>query len=455
VKGEGAGGSVVVSGSVSITGKVCTLSESLLVAKAPLTVVSSDCTVSSNVLIRDHPNALNCYNFECDLVDDCDDVDASGNGTGGISFGLASSGVDISGNLTGKYLLLDPSAVVDGSGNWVEEVKVSLNGLNVNARGFSISNWFRVSSADLALGREVCLVSKADDRDSLTNEVQNHIWSICLDASGNIRVRVKLGEDALTGTVEYLGGVVVGDVWNHLVLTYDGCIIKLFQNGVEEVLTEVTDLSGNVGNDIGVAFADFKGLPVFQGDQLAAIGSQPALSLDGDFRMFKGGLDQLVFWDHAISLPLVVGLYGGGTGTLLVPLVAPASSGNFTLVGGKTNYLTSFKQVVCVSSCFKDALCTLLGDNLVSLKISSTDIFSEISLSSWPGALEVLSTVADDCTTTYTIRLCLDFESLYGCALPVNSDVVKFSLGLGSNLDLALPAFVLTGYCRTTQVGSC
>lgn len=450
VKGDvGVSGAVSVTGCVGINNTVCTLSEKRLIARGPLTAMSTDCTQSSDVAICLHPNVVHGYDFECSLADSCDSVDGSAVGSGGIFYGDASDGVqkkDASGNsVLGKYLSLTPN--LDGSGNAIQEVKISLNGLNVDARGFTIATWFRIASDEVA--RETCLVSKTDDRDSLSNEVQNHIWSLCLTDTRQIRARVKLGNDATTGTVEFLSTSVAAlNCWYHVVLTYDGCEFKLYLNGVEETLIAQTDGSGN---DAGVAFLDFKGQSVFQGSQAAAIGSQATASLDENFRLFKGCLDQLVFFDYAIKLSLVQALYNGGSGTVTIPHVSPASQGSFDVVIGKANFLTNFKQVVCVSTCFKDPLCKILSDNVISLKIGSVVLFNEISLSSWPGDLEVLSTTVEDCVTTYSIRLSLDFEKLYGCAYPIADGVVKLSIGLDSNLEFPLSEFVLSGFSRDPQ----
>ena len=249
----------------------------------PLTKTSLVCeTNDSEISICDHPCVRHCYNFECNLEDSKGNVD-------GIACGNVQIGLNGLANL-GKYLALDGT----------DEKQISLDSVNVNSHGFSISFWLRTDN----FSQDARIFSK-----SINNYIQGHIIS-CQLSDNKLKLRLKLGDDIDDGTVQFqtVNDIITSNVWHHIVYWYNGCDIKIFLDGVEQELEETQN--GNTNNTSRV-FINFKGCPVYQGNELTAIGSQPvnpSQTFPG-WRAYDGCLDQLIVWDFAISNDLINKLY--------------------------------------------------------------------------------------------------------------------------------------------------
>ncbi len=417
--------------------------EKKLVPFVPLSAKSEDCTSSKLVDIKDHPCAEHCYDFECNLVDSCGDVDGVFNGSiNGVNFAGSSGGVT---NL-GKFVCFTTT----------NERKIALNAINVNPTGFAISLWF---NANDVTGVDARFFSKTGAVAGQSHHIQSHVVSAQL-SDQKLKFRLKLGDDPNEGTTQWVTDDLISDsMWYHVVFWYNGCDVKIYLNGDEEPIEE-TDIGA--GTNKARAFASFKGQPVFQGPQPSAAGSQPtnvgefSPENEGGFREFDGCMDQLIIWENALSQKMIDDLYNSGDGQTKVSLDKVASCASFTLAKcGKSCFLTMFKQVLCLKTCFvDDKLCNVLcnGCSLLSLSIGDVFLLKNIKLSEWPGSLDVLEIKTVDDETFYSLRLCLNAKELYCNPIKINDKkTVKLTVTGGGFIETPLKPFSITGFCHSKR----
>lgn len=393
----------------------------------PLSASSKRRSQNSNTkYIKDHPCAKHCYDFECNLDDSCGDVDGVPGNNADIQFGI--NGVQ---NLD-KYLGL----------NGDNEKQVCVDSINVNALGFAISLWFKTDN----FNQDARFFSKA-----INNFIQGHIVSAQL-SNNKLKFRLKLGNDISDGTTQWqtTGNPITSDVWYHVVFWYDGCDVKIYLDGVEQSIEETQN--GNT-NNTSRPFANFKGCPVYQGDEESAIGSQPVnpnQQFPG-YRAYDGCMDQLIIWNFPISEDLINELYNSGDGSKEVTVKKYVSDAKLS---NCKNCLTTFKQIVCIKTCFKSDLCDILAEGcgkirleLVTCKNRSVCVLVDIkSLNEWPGDFELLEIKKTDDVFCYVIRLKLCTDKLYTGGVCSTRRKVRLTIGEGNYIEKPLKPFVITGF---------
>ena len=433
---------VTVTGCVGINNTVCVLSEKRLLPFVPASAKSSDCSTCPLVDIKDHPCAQHCYDFECNLIDSCGNVDGTFSGqAGGVNFAGPGGGVQ---NL-GKFVCFTTT----------NEKKIALDAINVNPTGFSISLWFNAKDVTNVDSR---FFSKTGALVGESHLIQSHVVSAQL-LNKKLKFRLKLGNNPNQGTTQWqtVGNPINADTWFHAVFWYDGCNVRIYLNGVQQVIEETQEVA-SPGPNQAHAFSQVKGKPVFQGPQPSAAGSQP--SNVGQFlgwRVFDGCMDQLIIWKNPISQKVIDSLYNSGDGSRQVAFTKNSSCANFRAPRPRRScFLTLFKQVLCIKTCFEDKLCNVLCDGcgLLSLSVDGVDLVKDISLSEWPGSMDVLEIKGIDDKTFYSLRLCLDTDKLYRCPLKVDGKTVKLTITDGGFVETPLKPFIIAGFCRGNQ-GPC
>lgn len=208
-------------------------------------------------------NMRNCYTFENNFDDSCSSL--NGTVTGGVTFG------------PGK---LGSAAVFDGLTN----SRVNLGTLDVpNSAAFSITCWFKANSFG-----DMRLVSKANG-----SNTGDHIFAAMLTSNTNLAFRLTTGEIG-TGTQLNATVSMQADTWYFGCWRYDGSTYKIFLDCVE------------VGSAAKTGY-----VPASDSIE-TAIGNQP--NNGGGNRPFSGSIDQVVFWNKALTTAELNSLYNGGDG---------------------------------------------------------------------------------------------------------------------------------------------
>nr|QBK89244.1 MAG: concanavalin A-like lectin/glucanase superfamily protein [Mimivirus LCMiAC02] len=391
--------------------------------------------------VKDHPCAQHCYDFECNLKDSCDNVDGVVSGPNVVEFKSAGGVLNL-----GKFVCFPD----------VNEKKIALDAINVNPCGFAISLWFFANDVTDVDAR---FFSKTGALPTESHKIQSHVVSAQL-SDQKLKFRLKLGKDPKKGTTQWLTNNIVSiNTWHHAVFWYDSCDgdVRIYLDGVQQQIQEFQE-QVNPGPNEAHKFSEVKGKPVFQGPQLSAAGSQPSnVGMFGGWRVFDGCMDQLIIWKTPISQKVIDDLYNGGDGKKQVSLEKALSCARFpSPQSGKSCFLTLFKQVLCVKSCF-DTLCDLLCNDctLLSLSVDGVYLVKDIGLSGWPGSLDILEIKTKDDKTFYTLRLCLDTDKFYRCPLNVNNKTVQLTVTAGGSVKTPLKPFVITGFCRDSQKSCC
>ena len=169
---------------------------------------------------------------------------------------------------------------LNGIDQWIDLGNTGPICLSVNA--FSCSVWFkRDKIANSAGSQLVAMVGDAN------NAAQNN-WNVQTQAPGRRLltsvISSTLGLRALVG----LNNIPLG-VWCHAVLTYDGAFIRWYYNGIQENVTTCT----------GAVTASTSG-------KFIGTGSAP---IGGAFRIFGGWIQDVKYWDRALTAAEVYDLY--------------------------------------------------------------------------------------------------------------------------------------------------
>ena len=169
---------------------------------------------------------------------------------------------------------------LNGIDQWVDLGNTGAICASVSA--FSASVWFKRDKIVNSAGYQ--LVAMIGDGN---NSAQNH-WNFQTQGPGRrLLTSVKsstLGLRALVG----LNNIPLG-VWVHAVLTYDGAFLRWYYNGIQE----------NVNTCTGAVTASTSGM--FIGTGSAPIG--------GAFRIFGGWIQDVKYWDRALTAAEVYDLY--------------------------------------------------------------------------------------------------------------------------------------------------
>jgi hypothetical protein len=98
------------------------------------------------------------------------------------------------------------------------------------------------------------------------------------------------------GSEKWIAGTTapVAGNWYHVVMTYDGSSQKIFVNGV---LENIIAVSGNINTNTSEVVLGARGL----------VGSTPS-------RVFNGQIDEVAYWNRALSEDEIVSLYKNGSG---------------------------------------------------------------------------------------------------------------------------------------------
>lgn len=139
---------------------------------------------------------------------------------------------------------------------------------NANLGQFTLSLWARITGGS---GQRV-LVASASGPVS-----KGYILSI----NGSGQPEVKLGQGSANSWGVATGHVILNNVWTHLVFTYDGTWIRLYQNGVL------------LGSSLS-AYATNITQPLY----IAAGGTESSPSA-GDF--FTGDIDEVALWSGVLT----------------------------------------------------------------------------------------------------------------------------------------------------------
>lgn len=392
-------------------------------SKSVHSVSESESLLVTNVPIdKKNPCVNHCYNFRCfdnkKITDDCGDVDGTIHGNVCLK---SEDGPNL-----GNYLFFE-----DG-----DQKMITLDqNININSNGFAVSLWFKTPD----LTQDARFLSKA-----INNFVQGHIASFQI-FEDTLKIRLKLGNDIADGTVEVAtGSILSANTWYHAVYWFDGCNIKIYLDGVEQVL--IPNLAGT-GENKRADFNTLKGVKVFQGDQSVGVGSQPVNPTQTfpGWRSFNGCIDQLIIWNHPISLNAITTLHNGGQGSNSVPKELSVHSAKLD----KCNHLLTFSHILCLKTCF-NLCCALKGCETLTLEAvdpcgekNKTILVDKInSLSAWPGDLDVLERTENGDCVNYTIRLSLDIHKVYS---NINKKCIRLSVHNASDIILPLSPFSITG----------
>lgn len=216
----------------------------------------------SSTISIDINNISYCYDFDGNVLDSI-----SGH------HGTINNGVTFS---TGK--IGSECADFDGASN----TRINLGTLDVpNVNEFSVSVWFNCRSIN-----DDRIISKASSAN-----ISDHIFAMIL-SSNVVGIRMSAGGFG-TGS-QLLGTTNINtNIWYHMIMWYNGTLYKIYLNGVEEASASK---SGSVPTSNII---------------YTAIGNQPS---GGDNYAFDGLIDQLVFWNKALTVQEISDLYNGGIG---------------------------------------------------------------------------------------------------------------------------------------------
>jgi len=219
---------------------------------------------AENLLVAS-TNAVHCYNFENSAEDS--QGNTNGSVVGGVSY--------VDGKIGTK------AAHFDG----VSGTKVNLGAMEVpNQTEFSVSLWFKVD-----LFSDARLVAKA-----YGTSTYEHIFALmCRETR---RVGFRLSTDGIGSGTEIHGSTLLEiDTWYHTIAWYDGTRYKIYLNGVEDAQDAKS------------------GLVPLDPTSNTCIGNQPD-DAGGD-RAFHGTVDQVCFWDKALSPGEIASVYNNGAGS--------------------------------------------------------------------------------------------------------------------------------------------
>ena len=218
----------------------------------------------SSTLAVASTSVVHCYDFENDVTDTMGDQ--HGTIVGGVTY------------VTGK--VGSKAAQFDG----VSGTMVTLGNLEVpNQSAFSISLWFNVD-----LFTDARLVSKA-----YGTSTTQHIFALIVPSASGVGFRLSAGGLGTGTQIDGSTSLSTG-TWYHMVAWYDGTNYKIYLNGAE-------DASGSKS-----------GLVPLDPSINTSIGNQPPGG--GGDRAFHGKIDQVAFWDSALTQGEITALYNSGVG---------------------------------------------------------------------------------------------------------------------------------------------
>lgn len=204
-------------------------------------------------------------------------TDASGNGNTGTITNMTRSAAPAIGRL-GQAFLFDDTDDYINLGN-----PASMRGLT----SMSISAW--VYPETLATPQEDVIFAQADGGVAADGKMFFRIN----DSSGNLRFQIITS--AGTGNITTTSGGLVADVWSHVVGVWDGTTMYLYINGSQHATT--ASLSGTFGN--------------------SGLNKSIGANQSGGSRWFNGRIDDVRFYNRALSVAEIQQLYRLGQVTIV------------------------------------------------------------------------------------------------------------------------------------------
>lgn len=200
-------------------------------------------------------------------------------------------------SITTPYVAFTNTYSIELDGGYVSAP--SSSSLDFGLNSFSVSAWFKASSAGLNLTQGI--VGKIWDN---ANSSGNPGWAICLNSSG--QVTVVLGDSTNPNAVNndvYLMGYADyrDDLWHNVVMVIDRTLnlLLVYFDGVFRISFDISDWT----NTFDSAY------PVIMG------GNYRKGSIDGNF---KGYLDEVAIFNTGLSLQGIREVYGNGQASNLI-----------------------------------------------------------------------------------------------------------------------------------------
>lgn len=207
------------------------------------------------------------YSFDDTDISGGDPLDLSGNGFDGTNNGA----------ITGELGILKQAFNYTTSGT--DYVTKSYES-ELNPGVFTISQWIKIDT----IGQQQFVSSVYGGASAMQS------WYLDVDSSNNARLIVRIGgtsQDLAIGST-----ALSADTWYHLVGWYDGNDIKVYLNGVQDATNSFS------GTALSVPGTPFN------------VGNYN----DGSGNSFDGTIDEVAYYDRALTLSEIQQLYNSGMG---------------------------------------------------------------------------------------------------------------------------------------------